>query len=112
MTNFSMPVLVDILGAQYTAEGLVNVRAIVTNHCGDPNEQEIWNTRDPKETTLFGMPYTFGLEIDEWLASHPKFKIAPYVAPPPEPEPTPEEKFDRWVESSGLTKEQIKALLK
>jgi hypothetical protein len=40
-------------------------------------------------------PFGLGPAVREWLAANPDFPVAPYVAPPPEQEPVPEEISDR-----------------
>lgn len=106
--TFTMPVLVDVLSARRTTTGAIDYEVVVTNHQGNPEPESIWYTRNPNETTIMGQPYTFGVEIDAWVAAHPDFPVEPYVAPEPAPVPTPAEKLA----AAGLTVEDLKALLK
>lgn len=92
--TFTMPVLVDVLSARYTATGAVDLELVVTNHCGNPKPETIPYTRDVNEEWLpDGRLYELGLEIDGWMFAHPEFEVAEYVAPPPTPEPTIEQKL-------------------
>lgn len=106
--TFIMPVLVDVLSARYNATGTIDYQVVVTNHCGNPEPETIWTTRDPAEVDLYGAPYTFGLAIDAWRAANPKFPVEPYITPPPPPELTPAQKLA----AAGLTVQDLKALLK
>ena len=106
--TFVMPVLIEVLSARYTATGLTDYYVRAANHQGNQEPGEFWYTRDPNERTIFGQPYTFGVEIDAWVAAHPDFPVEPYVAPEPAPVPTPAEKLA----AAGLTVEDLKALLK
>lgn len=82
MMTFAMPVLVEVLSARYTATGAMDLEIIVTNHCGNPEPETIWYTRDVNEEWLpDGRLYDLGLEIDSWMLSHPDFEIAEYIAP-------------------------------
>lgn len=86
--TFTMPVLVDVLSARYTATGAVDYEIIVTNHCGNPDPVAIPYTRDVGEEWLpNGRLYELGLEIDSWILSHPDFEIEEYVAPVPSADP-------------------------
>lgn len=107
--TFTMPVLVDVLSARYTATGAMDLEIIVTNHCGNPEPETIWYTRDVSEEWLpDGRLYDLGLEIDSWMLYNLDFEIAEYVAPPEPAPPTPAEKLA----AAGLTVADLKALLK
>lgn len=106
--TFAMPILTDILEAQYSSDGAVNLVLVVTNYVGNPDPVTIPYTRDVSEEWLpDGCLYTLGLEVDAWFFAHPEFEIADYVAPPPMPEPTPAEKLA----AAGLTVDELRALL-
>ena len=80
--TFPMPVLVNVLSARYTATGAIDLELVVTNHCGNPEPETIWYTRDVNEEWLpDGRLYELGLEIDAWFFAHPEFEVAEYVPP-------------------------------
>lgn len=111
MPDFPIPVLVTVLKARYTGTaGFQDLEIVVTNHCGNPDPETIWYTRDVNEEWLSdGRLYTLGLEIDAWFGAHPEFSIEPYVATAPAPELTPAEKF---AAATGLSIEDLRALVK
>lgn len=80
--TFTMPVLVDVLSARYTATGAIDLELVVTNHCGNPEPETIPYTRDVNEEWLpDGRLYELGLGVDAWFFTHPDFEVAEYVAP-------------------------------
>lgn len=112
MMNITIPVLVDVLEAVRTVtEGILDLRIVVTNHLGNPNAEELSYTLDTNENYMNGEPYDLGLSISAWFIEHPDFPIADYVAPPPVPEPTDDEKLDRLFASVRLTAERGRQLL-
>lgn len=106
MSDFIMPVLVDVLSARRAERGRLDLTIVVTNHQGNPEPETIPYTWDPEEKVLpDGRFYALGDEISAWFDAHPDVEIAEYIPPRAL---TPVDKLA----AAGLTLEDLKALLK